>query len=236
MRDVRPVKPSSPDPLAAELLTGLSGFPCAQWLVLGGYFALKHYCDYRPTHDIDAWWDAAAGEREKAQVRAVLQQVLTGLGARRSLELNLRRFGDTESWELSRAGKKVFSFQVSARTIQLAPYQTSAWPPLRIESLADAVASKMNALVQRGAPRDLLDVRQVVVAGLVSAADCWALWVRKNPDLDAAAARAEVARHLQELERRRPLDAIPDPAERARAALTRAWFRADFLALKAHAA
>jgi len=121
MRDVRPVKPSSPDPLAAELLAGLSGFPCARSLVLGGYFALKHYCDCRATHDLDAWWDATAGEGAKAQVRAVLREVLTGLGARHGLELSLRRFGDTESWELSRAGKKVFSFQVSTRTVQLAP-------------------------------------------------------------------------------------------------------------------
>ena len=231
MRQSKPIKPRNIDPLAVELMTGLEAHPNARHFVLGGYFALKHYCDYRPTHDVDAWWDSQAGELQRQEARHSLEQVMQAMARRHGLELNTRRFGDTESRELVRAGDKIFSFQISARTVQLEPYLDSPWPPLQIESLADNVGSKMNALVQRGAPRDFVDVRQLAEAGLVGPAECWELWQRKNPDLTVDAARAEVARHVHELELRRPLNAITDPAERVRAAATRLWFKEHFLSL-----
>jgi hypothetical protein len=40
---------------------------------------------------------------------------------------------------------------------------------------------------------------------------------RQNPDLNPADARAEVGRHLHELELRRPLDTMTDPAQREQA-------------------
>lgn len=88
----------------------------------------------------------------------------------------------------------------------------------------------MNALVQRGAPRDFVDVHQLVTAGLVTPEECWALWQRKNPDLKLDEARVEVARRLHELELRRPIETIGDLGERERASATRAWFRKTFLA------
>ena len=45
----------------------------------------------------------------------------------------------------------------------------------------------MNALVNRGAPRDFLDIHAVVEADLLTPARCWELWQAKNPG--AAAAR-----------------------------------------------
>jgi hypothetical protein len=231
MRDVEPTKPADLNPLAAELLAGLARYPAARHIVLGGYFALKHYCDYRVAQAVNAWWSAEAGESARQAVRQALQSVMTEVGVRNGLILNCRLFGDTESWELKRGDTKVFSFQIASRTVQLAPYLTSPWPPLQIESLTDNVASKMNALVLRGAPRDFVDVRQLISNGLATVEDCWDLWQRKNPDLAPAEAKAEVARHLLALELRRPLAAIQDPAERQQAAETRAWFKKHFLLL-----
>jgi uncharacterized protein involved in cysteine biosynthesis len=81
MRDVRPLKPSSPDPLAADLLAGLGGFPCAQWIVLGGYFALKHYCDYRPTNarigfNLEAAWLPRKRRRAAAKLGLCMEFAL----------------------------------------------------------------------------------------------------------------------------------------------------------------
>jgi hypothetical protein len=230
MQNPAPTRPAAIDPLAAELLAALQAFPATRHFVLGGYFALKHYCDYRPTHDVDAWWDPAAGEAERGAARAALRTVLGPLCERHQLNLHRRHFGDTESWELARGQTKVFSFQIATRTVQLEPYLASPWPPLQIESLADNAGSKMNALVQRAAPRDFVDVRHLVLAGLLTPAECWRLWQRKNPDLVFDDARAELARRLHELELRRPLETIADSAERERADAARRWFREVFLA------
>ena len=229
MRRMDPVKPTEVDLLAVDLLIGLEKFSAARHIVLGGYFALKHYCDYRATHDVGAWWSRDAGEAERQAVRVALQSVLAGVAHRRGLALNRRQFGDTEFWEFKQGGTKIFSFQIASRTLQLEAYLPSPWPPLQIEGLSDNVASKMNALVQRGAPRDFVDVRQLTMRGLATAIECWDLWQRKNPDLKLADAQAEAARHLQALELRRPLDSIAEPAEHRRAAETRDWFRTHFL-------
>ena len=142
MKNVQPTKPAGLDALTIEVLEGLSRFPDARPIVLGGYLALKHYVDYRLTHDADAWWDGIAGEKERADARTAILLVMSGCAQRLGLALNTRRFGDTESWELLRDGRKVFSFQISARTLQLEPYQPSPWPPLQIETLADSLVSQ----------------------------------------------------------------------------------------------
>jgi hypothetical protein len=87
----------------------------------------------------------------------------------------------------------------------------------------------MNALVQRGAPRDFTDIRQLVTTGHLTPTQCWDLWKRKNPDLNSDDAQAEVGRHLHEIELRRPLDTLTDPAQREQARQTRDWFRTVFL-------
>lgn len=128
-----PERPSNLDPLAEALLSGLQDCPACHHLVLGGYFALKHYCDYRVTHDLDAWWSEESLAADRETVRAALRGVLESLASQHKLTVNCRRFGDTESWELLREGQKVFSFQIAQRTLQLEPYVTSPWPPIRIE-------------------------------------------------------------------------------------------------------
>ncbi len=229
MQHPAPERPSDIDPLAEALLTQLQSYPAARHIVLGGYFALKHYFDYRVTHDVDAWWAEESRESDREQARAALKAVLESLANEKGLTVKRRRFGDTESWELLRAGTKIFSFQIASRTLRLEPSVPSPWPPLLIETFVDNVASKMNALVQRGAPRDFADIRQLVTAGHLTPAECWDLWRRKNPDLNPVDARAEVGRHLHEIELRRPLDTLTDPAQREQAWQTRTWFRSVFL-------
>jgi hypothetical protein len=224
-----PERPKEIDPLAEAILARLQSHPVARFIVLGGYFALKHYHDYRITHDVDAWWAEDSRDSDREEVRGALQAVIVPVAGERGLTLNQRRFGDTESWELLRAGAKVFSFQIASRTVRLEPPVPSPWPPLLIETFADNVASKMNALVQRGAPRDFTDIRQLVTAGHLTPEECWDLWKRKNPDLDSVDARLEVGRHLHELELRRPLETLIDLAQREQARQTRAWFRAVLL-------
>ena len=48
---------------ATEILNALTSFPEAGELVLGGYFALSQYADYRTTNDLDAWWRTGRSER-----------------------------------------------------------------------------------------------------------------------------------------------------------------------------
>ncbi len=99
-------------------------------------------------------------------------------------------WGETVSFELSDGNRKIFSFQIALRTVELDPPRESAWPPVLIESLADNVGNKVNALVQRGAPRDFLDIRQLVTNGIVSVEKCWDWWSRKNPGVGVRQAKA----------------------------------------------
>ena len=65
-------KPRSVDPLADEILNRLSEHPEASEIVLGGYFALQHYADYRRTHDLDAWWRSHASKPADDAIRSVM--------------------------------------------------------------------------------------------------------------------------------------------------------------------
>jgi hypothetical protein len=144
------------------------------------------------------------------------------------LDLHTRRFGETVSFELAKDGVRRFSFQISVRSITLEEAQTSAWPPILVETVADNVGAKMNALVNRGAPRDFLDVKAVIDALLVTRTRCWELWQAKNPGASVAAAKQNVLLHLSMLEARRPLDTIAEPEARAQARALREWFKEVF--------
>jgi hypothetical protein len=115
------------------------------------------------------------------------------------------------------------------RSLSLDPPLPSRWPPILIETLRDNIASKMNALVRRGAPRDFTDIHRVVELGLLSAADCWSLWSSRNPGEQVEAARQMVCVYLAGLDARRPLEAITDPVQRQRAQQVRTWFQQHFL-------
>jgi hypothetical protein len=218
-------KPAGIDPLADKILQRLSGVSEASHIVLGGYLALQHHLDYRKTHDIDAWWRGRASAAAEAAIRHAMQQVAHEEGA----ELRERRFGETVSFELVRGDEKHFAFQIAVRSVTLEEPVLSAWPPILIETLADTVGSKMNALVDRGAPRDFVDIKAVVDNGLIHSSECWKLWSRKNPGQDLDAAKQKVLLHLTALEMRRPLESIADPAERKQAQEARRWFREMFL-------
>lgn len=220
-----PQRPATLHPFAAEILAALATDPAASEVVLGGYFALKHYLDYRETHDIDAWWRSRMTE---AGVRAI-EKVMNDFAHAKGLSCNKRAFGDTLSFELVKGDKKVFSFQIATRSVEIDPPLPSPWPPIQIETLADNLGAKMNALVNRGSPRDFTDIARVVDAGLVSAEECWALWNRKNPSETVAVGKQKVMLQLELLERRRPLDSIEDPAQRETAARLRAWFRSHLI-------
>lgn len=219
------IKPTGIDPLAETILELLAGKPESAEIVLGGYFALQHYVDYRRTHDIDAWWKTRANPDTEQVIRAAMRQVAN----HESFELRERRFGETVSFELVRDGRRQFSFQIAVRSVGLDEPAISAWPPILIETLADNIGSKMNALVDRGSPRDFMDIKQVVDSGLLSVTSCWSLWTQKNPGDTVAAAQQKVLFHLASLEGRRPLDSITDPGERERARATRQWFKEEFL-------
>ena len=53
---MNPQRPTTLPLLAEAILAALSDEPLAGEIVLGGGVALKHYDDFRPTQDIDAWW------------------------------------------------------------------------------------------------------------------------------------------------------------------------------------
>jgi len=218
-------RPRSLDPLAERVLALLSGRPEAGGIILGGYLALQHYVDYRVSHDIDAWWADRADPAVERIIRLVMRQVAAEAG----MALEERRFGETLSFELVHEGQQRFSFQIAVRSVALEEAQPSAWPPLRLETLADNVGAKMNALVNRGAPRDFLDIHAVVTADLLTPARCWELWQAKNPGAAIEAARQNLLLHLAGLDARRPVESIADPAARERARTVRQWFKDVFL-------
>ena len=218
------------DPLADAILERLRRFPEVRALVLGGYLALRQYADYRYTHDIDAWWATDVDTTTRNAALARVREVCVAVATENGLTVVERPFGEVVSLEFRQppAGRTIFSVQIGDRSIELEPPLPSPWAPVRIEALADTIGAKMNALVARGAPRDFVDVREIVVRGLSTTAQMWELWDRKNPGRDRAAALAQVLHHLAALEARRPLDQVP-LQELAAASRLREWARSDLV-------
>jgi len=221
-------KPNNLDPFAEIILERLRLDPASSEIILGGYFGLQHYLDYRRTHDIDAWWRHRANVETEKAIRRVMQEV----GAERNARYQERRFGETISFEIAEPDRRRMSFQIAVRDIAIDAPQASPWNPILIETLRDNIASKMNALVRRGAPRDFLDIRMAVDSGMVSKEECWQLWLLKNPGQRVAEAMAMTLLNLENLEQRRPLNQIEDIADRANAQVVRNWYRSDFLRAK----
>jgi predicted nucleotidyltransferase component of viral defense system len=84
-----------------------------------------------------------------------------------------------DSIELDQQGKTVFSFQIARRSAHLEEPVSAGWIDVPLDSLTDLVASKMVALVERGAPRDLLDIYTLCHSGLYQVAECWDLWRKR---------------------------------------------------------
>jgi hypothetical protein len=226
MRDIPPTLPKHLNPYARELLESFGGHQEAAEIVLGGGVALSHYLEYRDTVDVDAWWRGTASR----SMRELARKSMESTAARLGLSFRLRSWGDTESYELMRGGRKVFSFQISTRTRYLDDPLPADWVPVMIETLRDNVASKMTALVERGAPRDLRDVHELCTRQVLSTAECWQLWHEKNPGRDAQEGREKVLFHVERLVLQRPLEKIPSLDDRAAAQSLRQWFRNSFCA------
>jgi hypothetical protein len=148
-------------------------------------------------------------------------------------EVIVRTWGEVTSIELSRAGEKVFSFQIAQRSAQLEPSEFASWVDVKLDSLPDLVASKMVALVERGAPRDFRDIYAVCIADMLTPGECWELWEQRQQlsgsDTDTTRARLAVETHLKRIALHRPLAQISDPQQRLEAAQVRDWYQEIFL-------
>jgi hypothetical protein len=200
----------------------------ADRISLGGAFGLLHYLDYRTTRDIDAWWSASAGAKDRARVVETIQEALLSFGTVRT-----RAWGDVVSVELEDKEGETFSFQIAERTVALEAPLRADWIDVPLDTFPDLLGSKMAALVERGAPRDFRDIFAVCQAGLATASECWLIWTRRQraggSDADLSRARLAIESHLSRIAAHRPLDQIPQAEARAQAERLRDWFIRAFL-------
>ena len=194
---------------------------------LGGALGLLHYLDYRPTHDVDAWW-VDITDQDRQEVVGTIEAALQPFGA-----VQTRTWGDVVSIELQDDTGKAFSFQIARRSAQLEPSRFMPEFEVLLDSFSDLVASKMVALVERGAPRDFRDIHAICQAGLITPKECWRLWRERQQlagsDADHQRARLAVETHLERIARHRPVDDIADLENRREAESLRTWFRSVFL-------
>lgn len=224
----QPKRPQSLSEYAVLCLESLSRSGLADRLSLGGAVGLMHYYEYRTTHDVDAWWISSTGQAERQEVMSLLEMTLSPFG-----EVRTRKWGEVVSIELRQEGKAVFSFQIAERSVLIKTPRSSPWPGILLDDLSDLVASKMTALVERGAPRDFLDIYHLCQQGIMTPDACWDLWQARQ---ETAAVEADLNRallavqlHLERIETHRPLSQIDDPNERESAGQLRHWFRREFL-------
>ena len=231
MKDIQPQRPSNLSPYARACLDALVEAKLADRISLGGALGLFHYLDYRPTHDVDAWWSRPLTEGQKQEVTRTLETVLATFG-----DVHVRAWGDVVSVELAQAGTTVFSFQIAERSARLEEPVSAGWIDVPLDSLPDLVAGKMVALVERGAPRDFLDIYTLCQAGLLNVSDCWELWNRRQTlagsDADPSRARLAIETHLERIALHRPLEKIADPQQREQAQQLRDWYLSSFLKVK----
>ncbi|MEZ4661934.1 MAG: nucleotidyl transferase AbiEii/AbiGii toxin family protein [Caldilineaceae bacterium] len=183
MSSIQPGPPQKPThiPEHAEIcLNALVAHGLGNKISLGGAFALLHYLDYRPTNDVDAWWDVAATIAEREQVIDVITDALKAQG-----NVRLRRWGSVVSVELLRDKRKIFSFQIAERSALLHKSEWAEWIRVQMDSFEDLIASKMVALVERGAPRDFRDIYAACQADFVTIDQCWRLWRNRQELADS---------------------------------------------------
>lgn len=211
--------PKKLHPLARKILQKLSGEPSSATIIIGGGVALQHHCDFRETSDIDAWWNGYPSN----EGISVIENVMEETAKEENGKIVKRSWGDTVSYDLLKDNKKIFSFQIALRDIQLEEPVESKWPPIKIETLKDNLASKIVALVNRGAPRDFLDIYSVCQQSLVTPQFCWQLWQAKNPGKKVEEAKLRVLDHLEQIAKIRPLETIKDQNQKESAQKVRKW-------------
>jgi hypothetical protein len=165
---MQPKRPGLTTKYAAQCLDALAVSPLSEKISLGGGFGLMHYFEYRATWDIDAWWEPETTHEEREQIIQLLSHALNPYG-----KVSTRTWGEVVSIELQTDNAKVFSFQIAHRSARLKPAQQSPWQGVKVDSLDDLIASKMTALVERGAPRDFLDIYTLCQNSIVTAVQCW---------------------------------------------------------------
>jgi hypothetical protein len=227
MKDIQPRQPSHVSPYAHACLNALVTAGLSNCISLGGALGLFHYLDYRQTHDVDAWWSDSATDEQRRSVIKTLEGALSAFGS-----VRVRSWGDVDSIELRQEGKTVFSFQVARRSARLGEPVPAGWIDIPLDSLADLVASKMAALIERGAPRDFLDIYKLCQSGQIDITECWNLWRRRQrlagSDADLSRAFLAIETHLERIELHRPLEQIENPQERDQAQKLRSWFLNEF--------
>ena len=223
-----PRHPTSMSRIAQQCLTALADAALGEVVSLGGALGLSYYCDYRTTHDVDAWWEASATEEQQRGVIGTITQVLAAFGPTRQ-----RRWGDVTSVELLDGNKTIFSFQIARRSARIDTGRHAPDTGVLLDSFDDLVASKMVALVERGAPRDFRDIHKVCTAGLLTPSACWQLWRKRQSlaeaDVDRSRASLAIETHLSRIAQYRPLSSITDPTQRQEAEGLRNWFGEVFL-------
>lgn len=220
--------PKNISPYALDCLQVLKNSGIGQFVVLGGAFGLFHYHEYRKTKDIDAWWSDQATEKIKIEIIKLIEETLSRHG-----QVEIRRFGDVVSLELMKDLKIIFSFQIANRSARIDYPNESPWAPVMLDSVHDLVASKMSALIERGIPRDFIDIHEICTSHLVSIQQCWEYWKKREIkrgvlQVDQYQACEAVLLHLSRIERMRPLDTIEDEQEKKKASDTRKWFKNIF--------
>lgn len=220
--------PKNISQFAIACLESLQKSGLGRHISLGGAFGLAHYHEYRSTKDVDAWWIKEATENEQQQVLEDLKKTLENFGS-----VEVRRFGDVVSLELSQQGQVSFSFQIANRSAQLQPSLLSPWAPVKLDSFDDLAASKMTALVERGIPRDFLDIYEICRQKICTIQRCWQLWQDREKKRGVENANVNLALkairlHLSRIERMRPLDLIKNSEDRKQAQELREWFKNEF--------
>ena len=225
---VQPSRPTNIPTYAEACLQALVTNQLNDRISLGGAFGLLHYLDYRSTHDVDAWWNTSTTTQDKEQVIKIIKTALSQYG-----QVQPRTWGDVVSIELIQANKTVFSFQIAQRSAQLQPSVSADWIDISLDSFPDLVASKMVALVERGAPRDFRDIYALCQSNLISPKQCWQLWQERqkltDSDTETERVRLALETHLTRIALHRPLDKITEPAQKMEIEQIRNWFRKEFL-------
>jgi hypothetical protein len=220
--------PKSLTNFAKVCLETLSKSTSGQFITLGGAVALSLYHEFRSTKDVDAWWTPEVGENDKESVINLIKTTLEKFGT-----VAVRRFGDVVSLDLRQENKVVFNFQIARRSALIRQPIASPWPPVTLDSFDDLVASKMTALIERGAPRDFLDIYEICIKNLVTISRCWELWRERElkrgiTEPDQQIGYEAILLHLSRIEISRPLDSIADSNQRNQANEVRVWFKNEF--------
>jgi len=91
----------------------------------------------------------------------------------------------------------------------------------------------MTALIERGAPRDFLDIYEICNKKLVTISRCWELWQEREIkrgviEPDQLIGYEAILLHLRRIEKSRPLETIADLNQRNHANQVRVWFKNEF--------